>query len=178
MNAKMPELKRCFEAAGFGDVKTVLATGNVVFSAPSKPNSKLEAKVAERAKAFAAASKRNGSGKGIALTPLDRTIEEVWRECVERDADNAPGQEDVIRLLAQLYQANLLHSDMAATIVVFDHPFYAVPSADGSFLLDHIPSGRYRLGAWHERIGESISPIEVKAGAAAKATFILPIDVQ
>ena len=71
-----------------------------------------------------------------------------------------------------------LHSDMAATIVVFDHPFYAVPSADGSFLLDHIPSGRYRLGAWHERIGESISPIEVKAGAAAKATFILPIDVQ
>ncbi len=40
------------------------------------PNSKLEAKVAERAKEFAAASKRNGSGKGIALTPLSRTIGE------------------------------------------------------------------------------------------------------
>jgi benzoyl-CoA-dihydrodiol lyase len=38
------------------------------------PSSKLEAKVAERAKEFAAASKRNGSGKGIALTPLSRTI--------------------------------------------------------------------------------------------------------
>jgi benzoyl-CoA-dihydrodiol lyase len=38
------------------------------------PNSKLEAKVAERAREFAAASKRNGSGKGIALTPLARTI--------------------------------------------------------------------------------------------------------
>ena len=34
------------------------------------PNSKLEAKVAERAKEFAAASKRNGHGKGITLTPL------------------------------------------------------------------------------------------------------------
>jgi len=33
MNAKMPELKRCFEAAGFTDVKTVLSSGNVVFSA-------------------------------------------------------------------------------------------------------------------------------------------------
>lgn len=33
MNAKMPELKRAFEAAGFADVKTVLGTGNVVFSA-------------------------------------------------------------------------------------------------------------------------------------------------
>src|SRR5690242_2143774 len=39
------------------------------------PNSKLEGKVADRAKEFAAASKRNGSGKGITLAPLDRTID-------------------------------------------------------------------------------------------------------
>ena len=71
-----------------------------------------------------------------------------------------------------------LHSDMSATIVVFDHPFYAVPSADGSFTLEHVPPGRYRLGAWHERIGENIRPVDVKAGATATARFILPIDVQ
>lgn len=39
------------------------------------PNSKLEARVAERSAEFAAASKRNGSGPGIALTPLSRVIE-------------------------------------------------------------------------------------------------------
>jgi benzoyl-CoA-dihydrodiol lyase len=39
------------------------------------PNSKLEARVAERAREFAAASKRNGNGKGISLTPLSRTID-------------------------------------------------------------------------------------------------------
>ncbi|AMO23897.1 hypothetical protein UC35_14780 [Ramlibacter tataouinensis] len=33
MNCKMPELKRCFEAAGFTDVKTILSSGNVAFSA-------------------------------------------------------------------------------------------------------------------------------------------------
>jgi uncharacterized protein (DUF1697 family) len=33
MNAKMPELKAAFEAAGFADVRTVVASGNVVFSA-------------------------------------------------------------------------------------------------------------------------------------------------
>jgi uncharacterized protein (DUF1697 family) len=33
MNAKMPELKRCFEAAGFMEVRTVLSSGNVVFNA-------------------------------------------------------------------------------------------------------------------------------------------------
>ena len=35
MNAKMPELKKAFELAGFTDVKTVLSSGNVVFSAPT-----------------------------------------------------------------------------------------------------------------------------------------------
>ena len=33
MNCKMPALKLCFEAAGFGDVKTLLSSGNVAFSA-------------------------------------------------------------------------------------------------------------------------------------------------
>ena len=41
------------------------------------PNSKLEAKIAERTKEFAAASKRPGNGKGIALAPLTRTIGEA-----------------------------------------------------------------------------------------------------
>lgn len=40
------------------------------------PNSKLEAKLAERAKAMAATSSRNGDGKGIALTPLHRKIDD------------------------------------------------------------------------------------------------------
>src|SRR6202453_4957592 len=40
------------------------------------PNSKLEAKVAERSKEFAAVSKRNGHGKGISLTPLTRSFDD------------------------------------------------------------------------------------------------------
>lgn len=33
MNCQMPALKRCFESAGFTDVKTLLSSGNVAFSA-------------------------------------------------------------------------------------------------------------------------------------------------
>jgi uncharacterized protein (DUF1697 family) len=44
MNAKMPELKRSFEAAGFTDVKTLLSSGNVVFSARAAAASTLERK--------------------------------------------------------------------------------------------------------------------------------------
>src|ERR1700712_2201548 len=40
------------------------------------PNSKLEAKVVERAKEFAAGSKGTGSGKGIALAPLTRHFDD------------------------------------------------------------------------------------------------------
>lgn len=45
MNAKMPQLKRCFEEEGFTDVRTVLASGNVVFSAPRATNHTLEARI-------------------------------------------------------------------------------------------------------------------------------------
>jgi uncharacterized protein (DUF1697 family) len=41
MNAKMPELKACFESIGFTDVKTVLSSGNVVFTSPLKSSSTL-----------------------------------------------------------------------------------------------------------------------------------------
>jgi len=42
MNAKMPELKRAFERAGFGEVRTLLSSGNVVFSAGAAPVAELE----------------------------------------------------------------------------------------------------------------------------------------
>ena len=42
LNAKMPELKRCFEAAGFGNVKTILSSGNVIFDARAATESSLE----------------------------------------------------------------------------------------------------------------------------------------
>lgn len=38
----------------------------------------------------------------------ERTVEEVWQDCINRCPEKAPGQEEVIRLLSQLYQANLL----------------------------------------------------------------------
>lgn len=41
------------------------------------PNSKLEARLAERVRAMAATSSRNGEGKGIALTPLHRKIDDT-----------------------------------------------------------------------------------------------------
>lgn len=46
MNAKMPELKKAFEAAGFTEVKTLLSSGNLVFTAPALSEAALQ-KMAE-----------------------------------------------------------------------------------------------------------------------------------
>ncbi|HEX3140613.1 MAG TPA: DUF1697 domain-containing protein [Rhizobacter sp.] len=51
MNCKMPELKRCFEAAGFTDVKTLLSSGNVAFTARPAIVPLLEKQVEEAMKA-------------------------------------------------------------------------------------------------------------------------------
>jgi uncharacterized protein (DUF1697 family) len=45
LNARMSELKRCFEAAGLTGVKTVLASGNVVFDTRSAAHATLERKL-------------------------------------------------------------------------------------------------------------------------------------
>jgi uncharacterized protein (DUF1697 family) len=43
-NAKMSDLKLCFESAGFTAVKTVLASGNVVFDAKAATQANIEAR--------------------------------------------------------------------------------------------------------------------------------------
>jgi uncharacterized protein (DUF1697 family) len=45
MNARMPEVKRAFESAGFTDVKTLLSSGNVVFTARARSLPSLERKI-------------------------------------------------------------------------------------------------------------------------------------
>jgi uncharacterized protein (DUF1697 family) len=44
MNAKMPDLKKAFEAAGFTDVRTLLSSGNLVFTARSASEAALQRK--------------------------------------------------------------------------------------------------------------------------------------
>jgi putative peptide zinc metalloprotease protein len=43
-----------------------------------------------------------------------RSVDEAWKESLEANPETAPGQSEVIRLLAQLYSANLVISDLPA----------------------------------------------------------------
>lgn len=69
MNARMPELKKCFEEAGFGDVKTLLSSGNVVFDARKASESTLQRR------AEAAMSERLGRSFHTIVRPVSRLTE-------------------------------------------------------------------------------------------------------
>ncbi len=43
----------------------------------------------------------------------DRTVDEVWQECLALMPDEAPGQDEVIQVLSQLHRSNLLQSNLA-----------------------------------------------------------------
>jgi len=69
-----------------------------------------------------------------------------------------------------------IHSHMTAAIMVFDHPFFRIPAADGTFTLDDVPAGNYQISAWHERIGESTDTVKVEPGRTARVEFALPME--
>ena len=71
-----------------------------------------------------------------------------------------------------------LHSQMSASIMVFDHPHFVVPEADGHFAIADVPAGPHRLSAWHERIGESVKSIVVEAGRTVRVEFALPVEIE
>jgi uncharacterized protein (DUF1697 family) len=100
MNAKMPDLKRCFEEAGFTGVTTVLSSGNVVFGARAASAGALE-RTAE-----AAMKERLGRSFLTIVRPID-----ALRAILARDPYRAfrlaPGSKRVVTFLRGRAEAKL-----------------------------------------------------------------------
>ncbi|HZU98054.1 MAG TPA: hypothetical protein VFF73_15225 [Planctomycetota bacterium] len=63
-----------------------------------------------------------------------------------------------------------VHPFMGGTIVVMEHPWYAVTSASGAFTLPDIPPGTYQVMAWHETLGKAVkrgTTVTITPGARA-----------
>jgi len=64
-----------------------------------------------------------------------------------------------------------IHGWMSGVIAVFDHPYFAVTSADGAFALDGVPAGDYVVEAWHETLGTRTQRVTVPASGDATISF-------
>ena len=71
-----------------------------------------------------------------------------------------------------------IHSHMSATVMVFDHPWFAVPGEDGRFGLPAVPAGAQQITAWHERLGDTTMRVHVELGRPTTADFVLPVPEQ
>ena len=62
-----------------------------------------------------------------------------------------------------------VHPWMKSYTQVFDHPYFAVSSTDGSFSIPNVPDGTYEAVAWQERLGDKnklTQSVTVKGGVA------------
>ena len=64
------------------------------------------------------------------------------------------------------------HNFMEADGRIVWNPYYSISAADGSFKIDGVPAGKYKVTAWQPYVGEVTQEVTVGAGEA-KADFTL-----
>lgn len=100
MNCAMPKLKRAFEAAGFTDVKTLLSSGNVVFSTGSASVPAIEKK------AEAAMEKHLGQ-RFLTIVRSVEALRELLASDPYREFGVAPGAKRIVTFLRAPAKAKL-----------------------------------------------------------------------
>jgi plastocyanin len=68
-------------------------------------------------------------------------------------------------------QCDAGHSWMVAWIYAFDHPYFAVTDERGSFRIEKVPPGAYRVTAWQEELGTETQEVTLAAGETPSLTF-------
>ena len=66
-----------------------------------------------------------------------------------------------------------IHPRMVAFVLVMGSRYYSQPNADGSFVIDSVPPGRYTLHVWHERSPQAAQEVTVGPGGLADVTIQL-----
>jgi plastocyanin len=71
-----------------------------------------------------------------------------------------------------------IHSHMSATVMIFNHPWFAIPDEKGGFDLSGMPPGDHQITAWHERLGDTTLQVHVDPGRPTTVDFVLPVPAQ
>jgi riboflavin biosynthesis pyrimidine reductase len=66
-----------------------------------------------------------------------------------------------------------VHAEMSAFVVVLDNPYFGVTAKDGSFKIENVPPGAYKLKTWHEKLRSEEQEVKVEGGKTVEADFLL-----
>jgi plastocyanin len=64
-----------------------------------------------------------------------------------------------------------VHPWMSAYVLVTDHPYFTVTGDGGTFKLENIPLGSYKLQAWHPALGSKTIDVKVEPGKPVEVHF-------
>jgi hypothetical protein len=78
---------------------------------------------------------------------------------------------DQFREPAEIEVVSDRHPWAHAWIALLDHPYYSQTAANGTFSIDGIPPGRYRVRAWHPSLGFSDDSVTVARGQLSSVAF-------
>ncbi len=65
-----------------------------------------------------------------------------------------------------------MHEYMQTYGLVVDNPYYAKTKKDGRFAIDHLPSGRYQVLAWHPHFQPIVQEVTVSEGESVTLDFV------
>ncbi len=66
-----------------------------------------------------------------------------------------------------------VHAEMSAFVVVIDNPYFGVTEKDGSFRIENVPPGAYRLKTWHEKLRSVEQEVKVESGKTVEVSFLI-----
>jgi uncharacterized protein (DUF1697 family) len=136
MNAKMPDLKKAFEAAGFTEVKTVLSSGNVVFDGRRASAAALQRTVE------AAMQRRLGQAFLTIVRPVD-ALREILATDPYREFEVDPTAKRIVTFLREPPSARPvlpIEQDGARLLTVIGHEVYSayLPTPKGPVFMSLI----------------------------------------
>lgn len=63
------------------------------------------------------------------------------------------------------------HTWMSAYVLVAENPYFAVSDDNGRFEIKDVPPGKYKLKAWHEKLGTELADVDVTARSVSEVSF-------
>ena len=104
------------------------------------------------------------------LSEINRPFNRAMPGAIKRATFSFTDEEPAFRIKCDV------HPWMSTYLAVFNHPYFAVTGADGSFEIPGLPAGTYTIEAWHERLGTQRSAVTLLDGLTGMVdlTFALP----
>lgn len=91
-----------------------------------------------------------------------------------RPALTKAGTSDIIKFTGSRRDVTMqcgMHPFMQGHGLAIDNPYYAITGLEGTFAIKDLPSGRYRIKAWHPTLGEKVQDVTVAANGTTSLGF-------